>query len=154
MRNAFTIAALISGLSGGAAVAQTLYLGPEEVDTADRDAVAEVLRHCEGLAQNAPDVDVTARFTAPLPPASTEDQPQDLSPQVPENPEQIPARSVPLSLDLEAAISSGDDSEAAGEGAGEGPDSDEGSDGESQQVAAPDLTVVTLEHCKEAGLVF
>ena len=119
--------------------AQSLYIGEQEIDTADREAVAEVVQHCEDLAD--------PQAPAAAPNATAEPLAGDaVEPPVAEQ----DAFSKPLTLD--ALISSGDGAEAAGEGTGSGvPASGEDTD---RQVSAPVLEDITLELCKEAGILY
>lgn len=117
-------------LAAAPAIAQPLYLGSQEVQTDDAAAMSEVLDRCEALARRAAEAQGPAPLTG-----------QDEMP-------------VPLTLAPEAALSSGDDGEAAGEGAGDGPNPDEGGADDGDDDDAPDLAAMTLADCKEAGLVY
>lgn len=154
---------LLSGLvlavsAGGAASAQPLYVGDQEFDTADRAQMSTLLEHCESLAADTPDVNRVAQFTAevqaPDQPADEEQQTTFL-PASPEESAEDEQGPIPVALDLEAAISSGDSNEPEGEGAGEGTDTQENDDeGGEQEDDDVDVQAVTLEACKEAGIVF
>lgn len=196
------------GVSAGTALAQPLYVGSEEIDTADQDAVAMLLEHCLALGEAAPDAQIVSQFTSPASQAGEEpaeeetddvaaandtaetqpvigdEPPQDLSPTPAPEPEPeadtaepAPAPEpeietetaepamgpMPLSLEVAAVASSGDDSEPAGEGAGEGTDANQderggenGGNGENggENGEETDFSAIALEDCKEAGLLF
>lgn len=60
------------GVSAGTALAQPLYVGSEEIDTADQDAVAMLLEHCLALGESAPDAQIVSQFTSPASQAGEE----------------------------------------------------------------------------------
>lgn len=154
-------------LAAGPAGAQTLYLGKQELDTSDRRQVAGVLERCARLAADAGDAGASAAFTwagqageagrqgegetggAASSPVSGRADSSNRQ----EHSAAAPAR---LTLGVEAAASSGDESEAAGEGTGAfaGPSELGGDEGGGDASPAVDLAQVTLHHCKEAGLVY
>lgn len=110
--------------------AQPLYLGLQEIDTADRGAIETVARHCADLASRPTGTDASSD-------ASSERAYPD-------------HYSKPVAVD--ALVSSGDDAEAAGEGTGTGMPASE--EEEASQGTLPSLPDITLEMCKEAGVLY
>lgn len=145
MRTAWLIAPALLALGLQATSSQPLYLGPEEVDTADEQAVTAVVEHCAELAADAPDAAAAEAFTAAHP--TRAGQPAQASAGV------EPPLGMAIALAPEDATSDGDDAEAAGEGAGGGPDTESDSVDASQDDQ-PDFGAITLQACKEAGLVY
>ena len=111
--------------------AQPLYLGQQEIDTADRDALEAVARHCSDLASR---------------PTGTEASSDALSARAYPHP-----YSKPVAVD--ALASSGENAEAAGEGTGTGMPAS-GQEQEASQDTLPNLPDITLEMCKEAGITY
>ena len=120
------LVALASPLS-----AQPLYLGQQEIDTADRDALEAVARHCADLASRPTGTDASSD-------ASSE-------------PAYLDHYSKPVAVDT--LMSLGDDAEAAGEGTGTGMPASEVEE-EASQDTLPSLPDITLEMCKEAGVLY
>ncbi|WP_196258664.1 hypothetical protein [Pelagibacterium limicola] len=143
------------GLFSTAAVAQPLYLGAQEIDTADRDAVAAVIERCIELTEETTDLEIVTRFTQARIETDGEIQPnEETSPLLAQSREEG-LGDIPISLDVDAVASDGDDSEAEGEGGGEGPEQEQEDDGGDQSEGdGPDMQAITLEDCKEAGLIF
>lgn len=159
------------------AAAQTIYLGEQEVDTADRGAVRAAIERCAALAAAAPGAQQAASFTR----GSATPQPSDETPAAPAEEQQSSSDETPaaedpavsvdraaLSLSVDALASSGEGSVASGDGGGSGTrppgtsaESDQSGEGESREgasdAAAGDdgaMASVTLQACKEAGLVY
>jgi len=149
-------------LAAGPAGAQTLYLGEQALDTSDRRQVAGVLERCAALAAGAGEAAASAAFTRAEPPSGQagEADGDAGNGEAVSGEDQAGALAV-LTLDVEAAASSGDESKPAGEGAGEasgltelGGDQDGEEPGGDDASSAVNLAQVTLQHCKEAGLVY
>jgi len=111
--------------------AQPLYLGQQEIDTADRDALEAVARHCADLASRPTGTEASSDAS------SARAYPDHYS--------------KPVAVD--ALVSSGDDAEAAGEDTGTGMPAS-GEEEEASQDALPSLPDITLEMCKEAGVLY
>lgn len=110
--------------------ADPLYLGTQEIDTEDHDALAALVRHCTDLAGSQTDV-------PPAPdPIAAAPEPHHYS--------------EPIAID--ALASSGDDAAAAGEGTGS--DMPASRDDDEPEKAIPALAEITLEMCKEAGILY
>lgn len=164
-------ASALALLLAAPAAAQTLYLGEHEIDTADRGQIRAAIERCASLAAAAPDAQQAAGFTrgsenpvaSPAAPAG-EQMRQAPSPEDPsseEAPAEVPADRGALSLSVDALASSGEGSAASGEGGGSGTrppgrsaDSGESGDGAGDAGTGDDLASVTLQACKEAGLVY
>ncbi len=156
------------------AAAQTIYLGEQEVDTADRGAVRAAIERCAALAASAPGAQQAASFTR----GSATRQPSNAAPAAPAEEQQSSSDETPaaedpvdrdaLSLSVDALASSGEGSVASGDGGGSGTrppgtsaEPDQSGEGESREgasdAAAGDdgaMASVTLQACKEAGLVY
>ena len=156
------------------AAAQTIYLGEQEVDTADRGAVRAAIERCAALAAAAPGAQQAAAFTR----GSATPQPSNETSAAPfeeqqSSSDETPAAEDPvdrdaLSLSVDALASTDEGSVASGDGGGSGtrppgtsaePDqSGEGGsrEGGSEAAAGDDgaMASVTLQACKEAGLVY
>lgn len=184
MRRPVILSSLVmASIAAGPANGQPLYLGTQEIDTADRQAIAAVIERCTELAQEAQDAATVTRFTtqhalaaptpdgeavqqqgspAPLEPAPAPDQGTATQAPTPAAPDTDTADGgMPLSLGVDAVASSGEGAEPEGEGAGEGAEpagegGGQGQDSSSGQQGGdgPDLAAITLEDCKQAGLVF
>lgn len=147
----------------GMALANPLFIGEQEVDTADETAIAEIIELCERRGQEADDAETAMRFTVPsayptrerLQPVSTLEQ---LEPRAATS-SGLPApseNSIPLSIEPKAISSSDGGGEAAGEGSGPGPAPEESDATGPKQEDGADLdpNAITLDACKEAGLLF
>ncbi|MDP2121195.1 MAG: hypothetical protein Q8K28_14955 [Hoeflea sp.] len=158
-------------LLAGPAASQTLYLGQQEVDTSDEGVMDAALGRCAELAAASPDARIAATFThtqpaAPDPvaeAASGRDQPRAQEPAAEASDEdQIAAQ------DPAADMASGDDGPEVQDpvpetvpGAAE-PAIDPatlsleagGAATFEESSEGIDLDAVTLEACKEAGLVY
>lgn len=147
---------LMASLLFGAAFAAPLFLADQEVDTAEEETMSIVLQHCEGLAQQSRDAEVVTRFGDLRTPGSDAESPQDVDPASLGRDTQQMFGSMPLSLEPEAVVSAdGVGAEPAGEGAGQGIVQEQGSGDESQGNGGDlDLDAISLQACKEAGLIF
>lgn len=156
------------------AAAQTIYLGEQEVDTADRGAVRAAIERCAVLAAAAPGAQQAASFTrgsaTPQPsnetPAAPVEEPQSSSDETPTTGD--PVDRAALSLSVDALASTGEGSVASGDGGGSGTrppgtsaEPDQSGEGESREGASDaetgddeTMASVTLQACKEAGLVY
>lgn len=156
------------------AAAQTLYLGEHEVDTADRGQVRAAIERCASLAEAAPGAQQAAAFTR----GSATPQPSNETSAAPfeeqqSSSDETPAAEDPvdrddLSLSVDALASTGEGSVASGDGGGSGtrppgtsaePDQSgegENREGGSEAASGDDgaMASITLEACKEAGLVY
>ena len=176
-------ASVLALLLAAPAAAQTIYLGEHEVDTADRGAVGAAIERCTSLAAAAPDARQAAGFTrgsanpeaTPAMPAGGQ-MPQAASPEAAsfdESSAEEPVDRDALSLSVDALASSGGGSAASGEGGGSGtrppgrsgdaggpdggPDEGGSEDETGSEAGADDgdaLASVSLQACKEAGLVY
>lgn len=120
---------------------QPLYIGDQEVDTADRGALAALIRRCEALEATAATMSADEDAGSPPDPSS-----ENLGPEP-------PAQNVfGSTIKLDDLASSGDGAEAAGEGAGSGAQTggEEGGD----EGGTLELSAVTVDACKEAGIVY
>jgi hypothetical protein len=118
-------AALLALTLAPTAHAAPLYLGTLELETDDRAAMSAVIDHCTGLLG-------------------------DLAPRVATEDPDSPVRNV-LVIDLDALASGEGSGEAAGEGSGTGPSPDDAAEDGSQD---PDLSNITLDDCRAAGVTF
>lgn len=156
LRGAIFAAAALALLINGAALGQPLYVGDQEFDTANEADMATLLDRCENLAANSPNADRATRFTA----VNHQSTPPIVNVQQTEAPVALEAESqeknegpVPLTIDLDSVTSAGDGAQPAGEGAGEGvePPGDDAVEGQDDTVI--DVDAITLEACKEAGIL-
>ncbi|MEJ8570712.1 hypothetical protein [Microbaculum marinum] len=140
--------------SVGISLAQPIYLGEQEFDTGDRDAMAALIERCTELAEE----DLAGSSAPPTSPPmrmSGEAEAGEAPPET-RQPAEAPTDDVAvadremLSIDIEGLASGDGKQEAAGEGAGPGAPHAEGSDSETQ----PDLADVTVQACREAGVVY
>lgn len=111
--------------------AQPLYLGQQEVDTADRGALEAVVRHCANLASQPTGTEASSDASSERP--------------------YLDQYSKPVAVDT--LVSLGDDAEAAGEGTGTGMPAN-GAEDEGSQDTLPSLSDITVEMCKEAGVIY
>lgn len=149
------ISPLVAALLVSAASAQTLYVGEQEVDTADRDALARVVERCTALAEAGQDADTVSTFTQ----AGAEREGREATDATPgsatasESGDSAGPR-LPLSIDVDGLASSGGEPEPAGEGTGTGVETGNEGDAPATTASMVDVAAITAQACKEAGIIY
>lgn len=141
--------ALLLGLAQTASGAP-LYIGAQEFDTSDRELMSRLVQSCATLLEEdaGQDQPVDGEAESPAANGEAENAPDDTASRSETGGDASAARDV-LVIDVDALASGGGENLPAGEGVG-GSDSPEG----AESTSAPDLSKVTLQHCREAGVVF
>lgn len=152
------LSAVLLGLAG-TSVAQSLHVGEQEFDTTDRDVMAGLVERCSTLAADDDNAATAASLTRTAPPPSASrparSEGADDAAAIPQSPRPIPPPAPPvdrqlLAIGVDGLASSTGEQAPAGEGASAGAPTVES----SGSRPPPDLSNVTLQFCREAGVVF
>jgi hypothetical protein len=143
---------MLFGLAG-IAFAQPIYLGKEEFDTADRNAMAALIEHCTQLASvEQTDIETSGPRAQDMTDPPDADEAQGASTPSAQPGTQGEAKNDPatLSIDIDGLASVSEEQVPAGEGANAAAPPGETSGAE----AKPDVSSITLQSCREAGLIY
>jgi hypothetical protein len=131
--------------------AQPLYLGDQDVDTTDREAMSAIVERCAALAAQDEQPGSGLLSASPL-----QDDQMVGDPNLTDKELELVDAGNPFAgpVGLEAVVSAGEGAQAAGEGSGGGvPTSGNGSTG-GEEASSLKIDQITLEMCKGAGIVF
>ncbi len=135
----------------GVGFAQPIYLGEAKFETEDRSAMAALIDHCTQLASNEQS-DIESSESRAQDASERADAEQGaVTPPVPPGTE-AKTRDDPatLSIDIDGLASVSSEQAPAGEGANAAAPPGETSEAETE----PDVSSITLQSCREAGLVY
>lgn len=135
----------------GVGFAQPIYLGDAEFETEDRGAMAALIDHCTRLASEEQSDIESSESRAQDATERTDTEQGAATPSVRSGTE-AKTRDDPatLSIDIDGLASVSSEQAPAGEGANAAAPPGETSEAETQ----PDVSSITLQSCREAGLVY
>jgi hypothetical protein len=131
--------------------AQPIYLGEAKFETQDRSAMAALIDHCTQLASEEQSDIESSESRAQDTTERTDAEQGDATSSVPRGTEgETRDRPATLSIDIDGLASVSSEQAPAGEGANAAAPPGETSKAETE----PDVSSITLQSCREAGLVY